>query len=164
MTSYITGLVNALREELQQYGEMLACLDEQQDFISRRAAEALVASTDQVEQQMLVVQKARSNRMAFLHQLLAYMELPKDTIFVDLLPRLPADYRPLVKALVEENNSLLHKIQSRTRQNHLLLTHSLNSMRSLMRSLFPSRTPTLYNETGLLPRGQGTTALYEAIG
>ena len=41
MIRFVEELISALREELQQYGEMLARLDDQQQMVFRRAAEAV---------------------------------------------------------------------------------------------------------------------------
>ena len=89
----------------------------------------------------------------------------KETTFAELNPLLPAECRPLVVALVEENNELLVRVRQRVRQNHLLLSRSIELMQGLINSLFPSREPRVYN-------GRGTTKTrramqrwtYEAVG
>ncbi len=54
-----------------------------------------------------------------------------------LIPLLPADYRPLVQALVDENNELLVRVRQRARQNHLLLSRSVELMQGLLNTLLP---------------------------
>jgi len=61
----------------------------------------------------------------------------EDITFASLVPQLPPDYRPLVGALVEENNHLLVRVQQRARQNHLLLSRSLEMMQSFLNTLMP---------------------------
>ena len=55
--------------------------------------------------------------------------------FADLIPLLPADYRPLLQALVEENNELLVRVRQRARQNHLMLRRSVELMQELLNTL-----------------------------
>ena len=45
MNEALEKMIHALREELQQYGEMLARLDQQQDHVMTRASENLLEAT-----------------------------------------------------------------------------------------------------------------------
>ncbi len=58
----LNKLIAALREELQQYGEMLARLDEQQEYAMRRAADELLQSVSAVQEQGRKVSTARQHR------------------------------------------------------------------------------------------------------
>jgi len=81
-----------------------------------------------------------------------------------LLPRLPVAVQPLVKALVEENNQLLARIQQRARQNHLMLTRIVELMQRFLGSLFPGN-PTTYDNAGqLLAAALPQHSVYDAIG
>jgi len=158
-------LIDALREELEQYGEMLARLDEQQEYAMRRAADELLQSVAAVQQQGERVRLARQSRAAAQITLAQKMSLPKDATFAQIIPLLPENYRPLVQALVQENNELLVRVQQRARQNHILLLRSLELMRNLMNSLFPGSAPPVYNETGmLLKQAIPSRSIYEAAG
>jgi flagellar biosynthesis/type III secretory pathway chaperone len=92
--------------------------------------------------------------------------LAEETPFTVLVPHLPGDYRPLVQALVAENNELLKRIQRRARQNHLLLSRIVELMQRLFDPFFPDRQPATYDDSGamaaaaILPKH----TLYEAIG
>jgi flagellar biosynthesis/type III secretory pathway chaperone len=78
---------------------------------------------------------------------------------------LPADYRPLVQALVQENNELLVRVQQRVRQNHLLLSHAVELMQHLINSIFPGAGPKTYDDAGRVPgTGLPQHSLYEAVG
>ena len=56
-----------------------------------------------------------------------------------------------MRALVEENNSLLVRVRQRARQNHLLLSHAVELMQQLINSIFPGSSPKTYDNTGRLP-------------
>jgi hypothetical protein len=73
---------------------------------------------------------------------------PGNAPFPDLIPLLPPDYRPLLQALVDENNQLLGRVRQRARQNHVLLRRSVELMQELLRTLFPARQTSVYNGQG----------------
>jgi len=82
-----------------------------------------------------------------------------------LIPLLPSDYRPLVDALVHENNALLIRVQQRARQNHLLLSHCVDLMQQLINSIFPGASPTTYDGNGHVPVSVvAPQPLYQAVG
>jgi len=140
-------LINLLREELKHYGEMLARLDHQQDLVIRRASEDLVGSVASVQAQATAIQEARASREQAQIQLANEIGIAEPT-FASLIPRLPADYRPLISALVDENNELLIRVQQRARQNHLLLSRSVESMQRLINTLLPAPPTVVYNGGG----------------
>jgi hypothetical protein len=158
-------LIEALREELQQYGEMLALLDQQQDQIVRRAASDILFSVDQVNAQCETIQRVRDHRLDCQRELAERFQLPQGATLVDLIKKLLPKYQPLVQALLQENNRLLFKVQQRARQNHLLFSHSLKMMEQVIASLLPCTATTVYNGGGGLatPVFAGKS-LYEAVG
>src|SRR5688572_18328300 len=135
MIESVEKLVAALREELQQYGEMLARLDEQQQLVFRRAAQAAMQSVPLIQSQSSVLSAVREARFAAMKELCGQMNLTENATFKEIVPQLPADYRPLVEALVHENNELLQRIHQRARQNHILLTRTIESMQHVINSL-----------------------------
>ena len=62
MNEQVQPLIDALREELQQYGEMLALLDQQQDLVVRRDTGQLLENLAAINAQTSVVQIARQYR------------------------------------------------------------------------------------------------------
>jgi flagellar biosynthesis/type III secretory pathway chaperone len=165
MIEKLEDLISALREELQQYGEMLARLDSHQDLVVRRQTNNLLQSVAEIESQGAVIQKAREVREHCRCELARALALPENSTFAEIGPLLPGDYRPLVSALVQENNELLLRIQQRSRQNHLLLARTLEMMQRFMSTLFPGNISPVYNGSGAVfgpvipPR-----ALYDAVG
>lgn len=120
MKEPLSNLIEALREELKQYGEMLALLDQQQQLVMHQQAANLSDNINCVNAQAGVIAAARQEREQRQRHLARLLELPETSGFTALIPLLPADYRPLVDALVCENNELLDRVQQRARQNHLL--------------------------------------------
>jgi flagellar biosynthesis/type III secretory pathway chaperone len=161
----VETLVAALREELQHYGEMLALLDRQQEQVKARSAGEIFQSISLIQAQASAIQGARQHREQCRGAAALACHQPENAPFADLIPLLPSDYRPLLRALVDENNQLLGRVRQRARQNHLLLRRSVELMQELMRSLFPARQNSVYNGNGHR-RGEILSArpLYDAVG
>ena len=164
MIEFVEKLVGALREELQHYGEMLARLDDQQEMVTRRAPVALLESIPQVQAQSATLTQAREARNGAMKALSAMLRLPLETSFKDLLPHVPSDYRPLLEALVQENNELLQRIHQRARQNHILLSRTVESMQHVINSLGIHRPTATYDDNGTVFNPPAARpALYEAV-
>lgn len=165
MIEHIQHLIDSLREELQQYGEMLALLDRQHQFIMLRAADEVFQSISPIQAQGSVIQTARANREKCRRDIALFLEQPDHAGFAVLIPLLLPDYRPLLKALVDENNELLVRVRQRARQNHLLLSRSLELMQGLLNTLMPSRETRVYNDHGNMHTHTIVTrSFYEAVG
>jgi flagellar biosynthesis/type III secretory pathway chaperone len=165
MKMIIENLVRALREELQDYGELLARLDEEQACVLRRAPDGLLSAVDSIEEQSLTVQRARAYREECRNVLASELNLPQNSTFKALIEALPADYRPLVSALMDENNELLRRVQQRARQNHLLLSRSVQLMQNFLGTLFQVGHGSTYDQSGGAYRPLAAShSLYEAVG
>jgi flagellar biosynthesis/type III secretory pathway chaperone len=165
MTANLTNLIDALRRELEQYGEMLALLERQQQHIGARCADAVYQSIGPIKLQGQAIQKARAFREECRAQLAQSLQQAGELTFARLVPLLPADCRPLLGALVKENNDLLARVRQRARQNHLLLMRSIELMQSLINSLFPARDPRVYTDRGSMKaRRPVQRMIYEAVG
>ena len=164
-TDRIEPLIAALREELKHYGEMLALLDRQQEQVKARAAGEIFQSISLIQAQAAAIQAARQHREHCRAAAALACRQPGNAPFTELIPLLPPDYRPLLRALVDENNQLLGRVRQRARQNHVLLRRSVELMQELLRTLFPARQTSVYNGHGH-KRGQGLNArpIYDAVG
>ena len=165
MTEAIESLIAALREELKHYGEMLALLDQQQESAIHRLSDEMLAATTAVQSHALIIQSARREREERQRALARELCVAEASTFIELFPLLPANYRPLVQSLVDENNALLRRVQQRARQNHLVLSRSVELMQQFLGMLFPARDTQVYNvhggrESHALP----PPPLYEAVG
>ena len=165
MIDSIITLVNALREELAEYGKMLALLDRQQQQVIARAADEVFQSIGLIKAQGLAIQNARARREQCRSRVAQELKLRETGEFAEVIPLLPPDYRPLVRALVDENNELLVRVRQRARQNHLLLSRTMELMQALINTLFPSRETRVYNGLGAMNvHGLPTRPIYEAVG
>lgn len=143
-------LIETLREELTQYGELLALLEQQQDLIVSRSAEGLLENLGAINAQVPVVAAARQRRDQLRKELAVAAGQSTTISFRQLITLIPKEYQPLLEALVDEINDLLMRSQQRLRQNHLLLSRSLDLMQQMIFSLFPSSGGQTYGQTGVV--------------
>lgn len=165
MNDALEKLIQALRDELQQYGEMLARLDQQQEYVMSRRSEELLEATGGIEVQSQAMQLTRHDRTDRQADVARSLGLASDATFAQIIPLLPGNYRPLVEALVQENNESLGRIHSRSRQNHIMLCRSLEMMSRLLGNLLPGSSSPVYTEKGSVTAGTFPAhAIYQAIG
>ena len=160
----INNLIEALRDELKNYGEMLVLLDQQQEYLMTRAANEVSQSISLVQEQGSAILQARRQREDCRRAVAEAVGEVESTSFADLIPLLPADYQPLLKALVEENNELLFRVRRRARQNHLMLRRSVELMQQLLNSLCPpSQTPVSNGQARLPAFARATQQLQQEV-
>jgi flagellar biosynthesis/type III secretory pathway chaperone len=165
MNEPLHNLIESLREELKEYGEMLALLDQQQHLVMHRQTQDLLQCMAATNAQADTIAAARREREQHQRHIALQLRLPEDATFAALVPRLPAEYRPLVQALMQENNDLLIRVQLRARQNHLLLSRIVELMQRFLATLFPGTKPTTYNDAGnVLAAGLPQRSIYDAVG
>jgi flagellar biosynthesis/type III secretory pathway chaperone len=165
MNPSLSKLVASLREELQQYGEMLARLDDQQAAVIHREPDQVLGAASALQSQSAVVRQARRGREDAQRAVAVNLGLDESVAFAQMLPLMPEPFRPLLSALVQENNELLVRVRQRARQNHVLLAKSVEMMQEMLDSLFSTGRSPVYGETGaLFARAVSSQPMYEAVG
>ena len=165
MNEPLHNLIEALREELKQCGEMLALLDQQQELVMLRQTPGLLQVVAAINAQAETLQAVRLEREQRRRHLARILGLNEDVSFKDLIPRLELNYQPLIQALAQENNELLLRIQQRARQNHLLLSRAVELMQRFIDSLLPGAGPATYTDGGQVLAGAlSRHKLYDAVG
>ena len=165
MNELLQNLIEALREELKEYGEMLALLDQQQQMVMHRQTQDLLQCAAAINAQAETITSARREREQHQRHVAIESGLAGDAGYEALAPLLPAGYRPLIQALVQENTQLLLRVQERARQNHLLLSRIVDLMQRFLGTLFPGAPPATYDGSGhALAAGLPQRSLYDAVG
>ncbi len=161
----INRLIESLREEMTQYGELLALMQEQQELIINRQPQELLANLNEVNGQMEKIAVARQAREQARLSLATQLGGTQETTFTEMTSQLPEEYRPLLGALVEEINALLQNVHKWLRQNHLLLKRSLDLMQDILQNVFPAQaSPKTYGRQGAVsPVNPPPSTLYEGI-
>ena len=153
MTEKLQQLVDALRKELQEYGGVLALLDQQQELIKSHTVPQLAEVVEAIDHQMQDVRQARESRISCQSELagLLQMDQQNDTL-VELSRFVPDEYRLQITALVEENNRLLRRVRQRVRQNHLMLSRSVELIQRVLDSLLSTARTSVYDDSGQLAK------------
>src|SRR5207248_7767219 len=121
-------------------------------------------SISAIDTQSSAIQAARAHRQLIQRQLAGKMQVGSDTAFFHLIPAIPEHYRPLVSALVQENNELLQRVRQRSQQNHLLLRHSVDMMQRFITTLSPQdNSAPVHGEENPLSAVEPGSPLYEAV-
>ena len=165
MKEILSHLIESLREELKEYGEMLALLDQQQQLVMHRQTQDLLQCVAAINAQSETVAAARREREQRQRRVARHLGLAEDAAFADIVPLLPADYRPLLQALVQDNNESLARVRQRARQNHLLLNRIVELMQRFLGSLFPTANGSTYDDHGsMAAAGLPQCSIYDAVG
>lgn len=164
MTELIKRLVEDLRTELKEYGEMLALLEEQQEHLMSRRVDSVLDSVERINAQALVLHRTRATREKAQQSLARAVDCPDSAGILPLVEYFPEEYRSLLRALVAENNQLLVRVQQRGRQNYLMLSRAVELMQRFIASLTPGHNVIAYGDDGALFANSSPTVLYEALG
>lgn len=166
MNEKLNRLIEALREELQQYGAMLSLFERQQEELVRRDTDQVLVTAAELQSQGATIRGAREHRVHRYVELSESLSVPPDGRLTVLLEALPPSRRGQVQALMDENNRLLKRIQQVARQNHLVLKHSLDHLTHFIHALMGAQHQTMVYDGGggvACPSAAGLS-LYEAVG
>jgi flagellar biosynthesis/type III secretory pathway chaperone len=151
MTDSLDNLIETLREELTQYGELLALLETQQQEILSRNADQVQEGAAHIHLQTQHLEQLKTRRETARKQLYADLSLEEGTSLKDSFTLLPPEYRPLLQALIDDNRLSINRIRKIARQNHLLLNRSLSTVQKLVDSLYDDGKPSIYGDDGRIP-------------
>jgi len=106
-------------------------------LVRMHGADDILHSIASINSQSITIQAARERREASQQELARTLDQPVDATFASLLPLLPEHYRPLIGALVQENNELLQTVRKRASENQAMLRRSLELMQRFITTLSP---------------------------
>ena len=133
MTGYVEQLVEALRNELQQYGEMLALLDV--DDATGSGLPAILNACEGIQRQGTVIEDARLLRLQQQARLAWVVGQPEKNSIFDLLDGLPPQYQPLLTALISEINGLVAQVREKALRCHTRLIAATQQLERLMTAM-----------------------------
>ena len=135
MNDRLQSLIEALREELLQYGGLLASLEQQQDAAITANAKELMRTIAEVHEQthfLLGKQKQREECRRILAQ---ELNLSDNRTISAMIRILPCAYRPMIEVLIHENNELAAKIKQRVHWNVFLMQQSIERMKQTLEAI-----------------------------
>jgi flagellar biosynthesis/type III secretory pathway chaperone len=141
-------LVELLRAELEEYGGLLALLDDQQAAIVARSPDRVLEINTAINDQMRMIQARRESREDFVRELTCDLkQLPSSTLR-DLILFFRKPVQPLVEAMIDEINSLVTRARRRAQQNQMLLARSIEVMQEVLHRLNPETMHKVYGADG----------------
>ena len=164
MLDLLQHLIDALRSELQQFGEILALLDQQHEAVTHQGVDEIFRTIAAIHAQSAAIESAREMRLDWQRQLARSLQEPPEASFAQLALRVPEPYRPLLAALVQENNELLKRVRDRAEQNHDLLRKSLDLLQDFIATFDSHEPASAQGEKDLVLEEHRDQVTHEAIG
>jgi hypothetical protein len=140
MTGYVEQLVEALRNELQQYGEMLALLDSHDT--AGRGLPGILNACEGILRQGAAIEEARLLRVQQLSRLAWVLGKPDEDSILNLLADLPSHFQPLLTALISEINGALGQVREKALHCHQRLNAASHQLERLMTAMAEYATTT----------------------
>lgn len=135
MTQILEQVIEALRDELQQFGELLALLESQQSSLNQGDISGVAHTAFAIDSQRNVIESARGRRETLQKQLAWTIGEPESQSLETLLPRTPENYRPLLSALVHEINQLIEAVRVRLESNQRQLRRAMDQTARLLNTI-----------------------------
>ena len=163
MHEIFDSLVTALRAELVEFGALLLLFDQQQACIVRHDSDGFLAINTDVEEQFTTLARQRIAREGLMSDLASRLELPAGATLAELLSGCPEPRRPLLRALMDEINSLLERTRRRAHQNRMLLARCVETAREVLAVVRPEAFQRTYSPRGEVSAISGGNNLQAAI-
>lgn len=141
-------IAECLRRELADYGGLLRLFEQQQQFLFARDPEAVLRLAGEIEQQARLLAECRSRREQVVAEFATSHGHPENAALRSLLPLIEANAQPLLEALINEVNALLHRVRRVSRHNHSLLSRAVEMHQDTLQSLRPSAFIRTYSPAG----------------
>ena len=158
-------VAECLRDEVEAYGGMLGLFEEQQECVFSRDAERLLQLIEMLKDATEKAEEVRRRRESCVSSFASTLGRAADSTLRSLLPDVDGHARPLLEALIDEVNRLIHRVRRITRQNHLLLSRTVELQQGLLRQFYPGAFTSTYSAHGRVSvAAPGPLAAYRAAG
>lgn len=147
-TTHWGFIAECLRSELADYGGLLHLFEAQQRALFDRDAAAVLHLANEIENHACSLAQSRSRREQAVASFAEENERPSTSSLRSLLPFIEADARPLLEALINEVNALLHRVRRTSRHNHSLLSRAVEVHQETLSHLRPNSFTKTYSPGG----------------
>ncbi|HEY0967431.1 MAG TPA: flagellar protein FlgN [Opitutaceae bacterium] len=148
MTPSWETIADLLRAELADYGGLLNRFEDQQQSLLARDAAAVLHHTTEIEDHVRALSYSRERRETAVAALAVSLGHPMSATLRSLLPQLEPAATPLLEALIDEVNRLLHRVRRTSRHNQTLLQRSLEVQQDVLLRLRPQSFTKTYAPNG----------------
>lgn len=158
MSTHWEFIAECLRTELAEYGGLLTLFEEKQRYLLERDIDNVLRLTTEIEQLARSVGDSRLRREHAVATFAEANKKPKPTTLRAMLPLIEADARPLLEALINEVNTLVHRVRRISRHNQMMLSRTVEMHQETLRQLRPHAFTKTYSPVGRV----SVTAAYSA--
>jgi flagellar biosynthesis/type III secretory pathway chaperone len=141
-------LAECLRGELADYGGLLHLFEAQQRALFDRDAGGVLELANEIERHANSLAHSRTTREQAVAAFAVENSQPATSSLRSLLPFIESDARPLIEALINEVNALLHRVRRTSRHNHSLLTRTVETHQEALALLRPNSFTKTYSPGG----------------
>ena len=148
MNSHCETIIECLRAEVADYGGLLHLFEETQRYLFERDPDSVLRVTHEIEQLSRSVEACRIRRENAVTAFAAVNGCPASTTLRAMLPLIEADVRPLVEALINEVNSMVHRVRRISRHNQVMLSRTVQIHQETLQQLRPHAFTRTYSPAG----------------
>ncbi len=148
MNTHWEFIAECLRAELADYGGLLHLFECQQRALYDRNADEVLRLGIEIEVHARTLSESRVRRETAVSGFAVEQGKPSTTSLRSMLPLIEADARPLLEALINEVNLLLHRVRRTSRHNHSLLTRTVEMHQETLQQLRPHAFTKTYSPAG----------------
>lgn len=141
-------IADRLRQEVAEYGGLLQLFGRQEEALYERDADGVLRLSAAIEQQVLALHDFRRRREEAVAAFATARGAPATATLRSLLPHFAPAVRPLLEALVNEVNVLVHRVRRISRHNHTLLARAVDTHQQTLRALRPGDFTQTYAPNG----------------
>lgn len=141
-------IAQCLREELADYGGLLRLFEEQQRALFDREPDTVLHLANEIETHARTLSTSRTRREAAVAEFAEQHRQPTTSSLRSMLHLIEADARPLLEALINEVNTLLHRVRRTSRHNQTLLTRAVEVHQDMLQQLRPNAFTKTYSPGG----------------
>lgn len=147
-TTHWETIADCLREEISDYGALLSLFETQQQALLDRDAETVLRIAAEIEGNTKFLGQARTRREKVVAEFATENGASAGSTLRSLLFLIEPDARPLLNALIDEVNSLLHRTKRTSRHNYALLQSTVEVGREALGRLAPQALSSTYGTGG----------------
>lgn len=142
------SVADRLRQEVVEYGGLLHLFGQQEQALLARDADGVLRISSGIEQQVLALHDFRRRREEAVAAFATARGCPATGTLRSLLPHFAPEVRPLIEALLNEVNVLIHRVRRISRHNHTLLARAVDTHQQTLRALRPGDFTQTYAPNG----------------
>ena len=162
MNSTWENIADGLRAEIIGYGGLLNSFAEQQRLLFARDTHGVLRVSTEIEDQLRGLFDSRQHREQVVAAFAVAHQRPAGATLRSLLPLFDRAVQPLLEALINELNVLIHRVRRMNRHNHALLARAVSSHREILQALRPEAFTQTYAANGRVAAGLPAATLKSA--